>query len=230
MGFNSFFSAITKPDERIAELIADKSQAESIRPGLIWVAWVQVIYGTLLLGVAFAFLAVLALLGATLGPRFMAFFGPLLLAGGLLTPFALVVWTLKAWAVAVLASLGGAWMLETIMVKLAGAKGGRHVLVFNVMTKILVPWQVFVVIPILGWVVMAVGMVFNVFRAIKQLYETKDTGHQVLGVIGYYATSTVGTVLAAALVGLLTTPLATMDPMAGWANAYKSSVFEQMYK
>ena len=214
-----FIGAITRPQETIAELLADKGNAVDLKPGIRMTVIFQLVLSVVMAVAAWLILGLLLGLAGILGGKLDFASGGLLgFFGKHLSPVAAFYDFARSLVAALSGTFAAAFLLDLLFQKMFKNAGGQTTKVFNVLVQVTLPFSVFMVVPLIGPLIALVGILCNWYRVIGQAYHEKDSariaGSMLLSGLGAtVATSAVMFVLMGAL-----RPLTSLDPMAAWTS------------
>jgi hypothetical protein len=213
MTFRQFKGAILAPQGTILELLSDKENSQSWMPGIKVTALFQLLISLIGLAAAWALLGLLLGLSSVFASRSLLF-GSVLekFFSRHLSPAAFALNYLRGLATALVSSAAFSAILDLMFQKIFDHKGRKTLQVFNVTVLATLPWTIFVVIPVLGWIILLVGILLNIFKVIQAAYAEKDGGRVLGGMLVAGVGAWIPTVLVAVTLHAATGPLLDMDP------------------
>lgn len=198
-----FIDPILRPALALEAWSGDPIHRQRLRPGLLWLAVFQAVLGAFSFGVALllskAFYAWAQAVGPELPDRIFALLPESLKAG----PWAYSVLDSAAGFAAAALALLAAGALCDALLREAKQEGSRR-LFFNLAVRMVLPWQLFLLVPVLGWVVAPLGSALSLWRVLEKLYPKALFGRR-LGVflLGGLAATAVSFAVNGLLMALL---------------------------
>jgi hypothetical protein len=172
--FKKLMALMFSPARALQEERENRENSASLRPGMIWLAVAEAIFVVLLM-----------LIGWVLAGLAHLFVGqPLLLTFiSMMKPGQEIFWGIQNWVLSIIGNLGFAYVLDFCMSRLFQAQKGQQKLVFNLLTKAVLPWQIFLIIPVLGWLVMLVMAIMAGLAVIVTVYKENDVVRRLAGLV-----------------------------------------------
>lgn len=214
-----FIGAILRPNETISALVKKYDKSEDWKPGIRFTFYAHLAIAALFAAFAWALLGILLAVSGLATGKLGFFAAPLVhLFAENLSPLSLIGRFAVELAKSIAGSIVFALLLDLLFQRLYQHKGGKSRQAYNVFVAATIPWAVFIVIPVLGWIAAIVGSIANMVRVVRALYQEKDPVKIAVPIL---LAGIGGAISASILAGVLSAgvrPLRALDPMGPFVS------------